>query len=73
MTTTTIGNSHGAHDTRPSAIERLSRYIGDFARIFRAAREVERLMQLSDAQLERRGLRRDEIVSRTYAAYLDVA
>ena len=68
--TTTIATDH--HD-RPSLVERLARYAADLGCIFRAAREAQYLMQLSDAQLERHGMRRDEIVSRTFAAYLEDA
>lgn len=49
---------------------RLLRWLGtlvrDFGATLRAAREVERLLNCSDRELEQRGLRRSEIVPHVY-------
>jgi hypothetical protein len=51
-----------------AAVTRLFR---DVANAGRCAAEAERLMALSDADLARRGLRRDEIVSYAFRTHMD--
>jgi hypothetical protein len=43
----------------------------DLSKARQCAAEVERLMALPDAELERRGLRRDEIVSYAFRNYMN--
>ena len=46
------------------------RFLGDISNARRCALELERLMSLSDAQLEGRGLKRDEIVHYVFRRYI---
>jgi hypothetical protein len=46
------------------------RFLCDLSNARRCALELERLMSLSDAQLERRGLKRDEIVHYVFRNYM---
>jgi hypothetical protein len=52
-------------------VGRFRAILRDFAAVVRAARETERLLGCSDAELERRGLRRSELVSHIFGSYLD--
>jgi hypothetical protein len=46
------------------------RFLCDLSNARRCALEVERLMALSDAELARRGLKRDEIVAYVFRNYM---
>jgi hypothetical protein len=46
------------------------RFLCDISNARRCALELERLTSLSDAQLERRGLKRDEIVHHVFRNYM---
>jgi hypothetical protein len=46
------------------------RFLCDLSNARRCALELERLTSLSDAQLERRGLKRDEIVHYVFRNYM---
>ena len=48
----------------------VGRFLCDLSNARRWAAEVERLMALPDAELERRGLRRDEIVSYAFRNHM---
>ena len=80
MATTTI-SSAPLRDAGRSTLARIGARIGaGFAAVMRflcdlsnarqCAAEVERLMALPDAELERRGLRRDEIVPYAFRNYM---
>ena len=47
---------------RPSAWAALADYLAETAAFVAAARRAERLLGLGDAELSRRGLRRDDVV-----------
>jgi hypothetical protein len=44
--------------------------IGDASHVARCANEAERLFEMSDAELARRGLKRDQIIQHAFRSYL---
>ena len=48
----------------------VTRFVRAFSNARRCAAEVERLLALPDAELKRRGLRRDEIASYAFRRYM---
>ena len=76
MATTTLQNAP-LRDPGKSVSARIGaglaavgRFLSDLSNARRCALEAERLMALSDAQLARRGLRRDEIVSHVFRNHM---
>ena len=57
--------------TAPAPSGLLRRFGGLLRDFVRAAHEVERLFDCSDAELERRGLARSEVIPRVFGAHLE--
>ena len=57
---------------RPEAVSifgRLAELIGTYRRYLRAGQEIEKLLNLSDAQLAARNLRREDVGRKTFAKH----
>lgn len=54
-------------------MRRLAGFVHDFGAAVRASHEVEYLLDCSDVELERRGLRRSEIVPHVFGRHLGLA
>lgn len=57
-------------DRISDAVKRFAVVAADTSDAMRCAREAERLLALSDAELARRGLTRDAVISHAFARYL---
>lgn len=67
MTTASAVPSNG--QTRPPLLARIGAFFNRVADLLAASQEVERLLGYSDAELARRGLRREEVVPRIFDRY----
>lgn len=69
MQTTTTPPAHSAFAPLHATWLWLGEFVGGTVHALRCAREAERLSGMSDAQLARRGIKRDEIVRHAFRPY----